>query len=80
MDRLLQLPEELLQDVLARLRQSDLLALNLASKSCYQAATPLIWKDVNLIDCRRSRLGEGVEWTDEHDDTKIIGKLLIILG
>ncbi|KAK4609217.1 hypothetical protein CLAFUR4_14287 [Fulvia fulva] len=73
--RLSQLPEELLQDILERLLQSDLYSLNLASRWCYQVATPLIWKSVELVDCKTEH-DDGV---DDHDDTPLIRKFLLFI-
>lgn len=50
--RLLDLPGELLATVLDDLSREDLYELNLASKECHKLAAPLIWKHVDLIDCR----------------------------
>lgn len=72
--RLAGLPEELLQDIIQRLTKPDLFALSLTSKWCYQAATPLIWKEVELVDCSTSR----EDGRDDHDDTAIIRKLLLL--
>ena len=89
--RLLQLPEELRLDIWYRLDKSDLSSVNLASRACYQAATPRIWRDVELVDCRRLTVSPSSLISpdesdfhvdnndDEHDDTRIIGKLLTIL-
>ena len=68
------LPEELLQDVLERLNPDSLRALNSTSRWCYEAATPLLWREVELVDCRTLH-SEGV---DEHDDIPLIKKLLIL--
>lgn len=69
-----QLPEELLQDILDRLESNSLGCLNITSRWCYEVATPLLWREVNLVDCRTQH-EEGV---DEHDDTPLIRKLLIL--
>lgn len=69
-----QLPTELLQDILDRLRRQDLECLNLTSKWAYEAATPLIWRDTELMDCRTTHEDDQ---TDEHDDTPLIRKLLL---
>ena len=44
------LPEELLQDIFERL--DTCAALSLVSKRYYRLATPLVWREVNLRDCR----------------------------
>lgn len=69
-----QLPDELLQDILERLAKPDLSRLSLVSKWCYKLATPLIWRDVSLVDCRAFH-EDGV---DEHDDTPLLRKLLVL--
>lgn len=73
-----ELPEELLQDVIERLEKHDLLALNLVSRWAHQVATPQIWRDVELVDCRTYH-GHEDEF-DEHDDTPIIQKLLLFVN
>ncbi|EME38966.1 hypothetical protein DOTSEDRAFT_57272 [Dothistroma septosporum NZE10] len=73
--RLSQLPEELLQIILERLRQVDLYSLNQASRWCYQVATPFIWRSVELMDCKTIH-DDGV---DDHDDTPVIRKLLLFI-
>lgn len=50
--RFLNLPGELLAAVLDNLSREDLYELNLASEECHKLAAPLIWKHVDLIDCR----------------------------
>lgn len=82
---LLRLPEELLQDVIDRLERPALKALSLSSRWGYQTATPRIWRNVELVDCRTDRRvydeqGRCVdELSDEHDDTPLI-RILIILA
>lgn len=49
---LLDLPSELVAAIFARLSRDDLCELNLTSKACRTLAAPLIWKHVDLIDCR----------------------------
>ncbi|TKA67579.1 hypothetical protein B0A55_10181 [Friedmanniomyces simplex] len=68
------LPEELLQEVLERLKQSDLKSLQLVSRWAYHVAVPLRWREVELVDCR-TRYEDGV---DEHDDTPLIKVLLVL--
>jgi hypothetical protein len=95
---LLELPEELIHSVISHLPQKDLLGVNLVNRYCYEVATPLIWREVELVDCRSTRRrprrhdengrtveddAEGSEENtldDEHDDTPLIAKLLIILA
>ncbi|KAK3697145.1 hypothetical protein LTR37_017641 [Vermiconidia calcicola] len=69
------LPEELLQDILERLSKHDLSLLNPASRWCYRVATPLIWREVQLVDCRTLHEDE----TDDHDDTPFLKKLLVLI-
>jgi hypothetical protein len=49
---LLDLPSELVAAIFAHLSRDDLYELNLTSKTCRSLAAPLIWKHVDLIDCR----------------------------
>ena len=69
-----QFPEELLQEIIDRLGDENLRNLNLASKWTYQVATPRLWREVNLVDCRTQR----EEGRDEHDDGPLIKKLLLL--
>lgn len=73
------LPEELLDDVLTRLTRPDLLQLNLTSRWSRAKALPLLWKEVELVDCRSRHLGEEIE-ADEHDDSAIVRKLVLLAG
>jgi hypothetical protein len=56
---LLELPEELLQVVLDYLPRSALKQLNFASKACRDKATPHIWREVELVDCRTNPESNG---------------------
>lgn len=49
---LLDLPKELIQDIVERLDNNDLYNVNLTSRRCSKFAAPLIWRDVELVDCR----------------------------
>jgi hypothetical protein len=49
---LLDLPSELVAAIFAHLCRDDLYELNLTSRTCRTLAAPLIWKHVDLIDCR----------------------------
>ena len=69
-----QLPEELLYDVLERIDKPDLSDLNLVSRWCYKVATPLIWREIELVDCST----EHEDGVDEHDDTPILEKLIVL--
>lgn len=93
---LLQLPEELLQVVLGHLEIYDLKKLSLTSKWGREKATPLVWRDVELVDCRSTHNDHGDVYStsgpgsargipagasvrgDEHDDSPLIRKLLIL--
>lgn len=114
---ILDLPEELLHNIITSLPRRDLLNFNLVNKHCYASATPLIWREVELRDCRSTRRrprvqaqqsgvrkrrfsdgeGDGEEreeaegreredgqgedlLEDEHDDSPVIAKLLVILA
>ena len=68
------LPEELLHDILNHLDKHTLSLLNLVSRWCYRAATPLIWRDLQLVDCSTMH-GDGF---DEHDDSPFLKKLLVL--
>lgn len=71
-----QLPEELLQDILDRIEEPHLRRFNLASQWCYEKAAPLLWREVTLVDCRAEKDGSTLK--DEHDDTPLIRKLLLL--
>lgn len=85
---LLSLPDELVLDVLHYLELGDLFELAQTCRWGYRLAVPLLWKDVELKDCwtlhpRASRpqfKAQRVidELADEHDDTPIIKKLLVL--
>lgn len=90
--QLLALPEELLHSIISFLPHEPLLNFNLLNRQCYQLTTPLLWREVELVDCRSTRPRvrrkgeEGIDGAheemleDEHDDSPIIAKLLIILA
>ncbi|KAK7511933.1 uncharacterized protein IWZ02DRAFT_485233 [Phyllosticta citriasiana] len=82
------LPDELVYDIFEYLNYSELTRVALTCSWGYQRATPLLWKDLELKDkwtlhpkderpqiaahrCRDNRC-------DEHDDTPIIKKLLVL--
>lgn len=69
------LPAELLSDILAYVPNSDLSSLNLTSKWAYSRATPLIWRELTLVDCSTAHSDGAV---DDHDDTPLLRKLLIL--
>lgn len=68
------LPEELRFDILERLGKTDLTFFGETSRWTYDLATPLIWRDVELVDCRT----QHEESVDEHDDTPLLKKLLVL--
>lgn len=71
---LVDLPEELLHDIVERLDRYNLFALSLASRWCWGLAAPLIWREVHLVDCRTTH----TDTVDEHDDTPLLKKLLVL--
>ncbi|KXT15542.1 hypothetical protein AC579_6544 [Pseudocercospora musae] len=72
-----ELPEELIQDILSRLDRPHLCSLNLASQWYYKVATPLLWRELELTDCRTYH--PDLDSTDEHDDTPMLKKLLVLI-
>lgn len=70
-----QLPEELLQNVLAHTNTAEQKSLSLTSRWGHHHATPLLWRNVELVDCRTHYSRREL---DEHDDTPIIKKLIIL--
>jgi hypothetical protein len=52
---LLNLPAELIAAIFDDLSRDDLYELNLTSQACRQHAAPLIWRHLDLIDCRAQR-------------------------
>ncbi|OCL04824.1 hypothetical protein AOQ84DRAFT_415308 [Glonium stellatum] len=85
--RLESLPDELLQIILELLPRPDLRNLSLVSHWLYSHAVAFLWRNINLVDCwtlhpRDSRCqiwGErGCGDSDEHDDTPIIQRLLVL--
>lgn len=85
--KLLELPTELIQQVLEFLDRDSLCGFTLASRNAYSLATPLVWREVELVDCKTVHsLPEGQQGTllyardreDDHDDTPLIKKLLVL--
>lgn len=76
-NHLAQLPEELLQETLNYLDNRTLASLARSSKWAYETAIPLLWKDVELVDCRTTHPDMPYH-SDEHDDTPIIRKLIVL--
>lgn len=82
------LPEELLQQIADLLDRQSQRNLALVNWRAWDIATNSIWREVTLVDQRTSRLVPErlqEQWSpdtllgrDEHDDTPIIGKLLVL--
>ncbi|KAG9556383.1 hypothetical protein KCU71_g10327, partial [Aureobasidium melanogenum] len=71
------LPEEILQETLRYLDDSSLANFARLCHWSYDKATPLLWQDVELVDCRTTD-PQTPDMSDEHDDTPIICKLLVL--
>jgi hypothetical protein len=71
------LPEEILQETLRYLDNPSLANFSQTCHWSYDKATPLLWEDVELVDCRKTDESTP-DMSDEHDDTPIIRKLLIL--
>jgi hypothetical protein len=71
------LPEEILQETLQYLDNSSLANFAQTCHWSYDKATPLLWEEVELVDCRTTNEA-APDLSDEHDDTPIIRKLLIL--
>jgi hypothetical protein len=85
--KLLSLPSELLQLIVAHLETSSLKHVALVSHALSQHATDILWRNVCLADQWKLHVNEDTEqlWgdrgrgeSDEHDDTPIIQKLYIL--
>jgi hypothetical protein len=82
------LPEELLQQITDLLDRQSQKNLALVNQRAWEAATNAVWREVNLIDKRsnhwvpeelRDQWGsDTLLGRDEHDDTPIIKKLLVL--
>ncbi|KAH6620314.1 hypothetical protein C7974DRAFT_230993 [Boeremia exigua] len=78
------LPDELLQLIVAHLTTADRRAAALVSRTFHRHATDLLWQTVCLADTRTLRAGAADELLsdgeqmDEHDDTPLIEKLHIL--
>ncbi|KAG9671886.1 hypothetical protein KCU95_g16858, partial [Aureobasidium melanogenum] len=70
-------PEEILQETLRYLDDSSLANFARACHWSYDKAIPLLWQDVELVDCRTTD-PQTPDMSDEHDDTPIIRKLLVL--
>ena len=69
------LPDELREDILQRLSWRDLTTFNLTSRWAYERATPHVWREVELVDCKTQH-EDGV--FDDHDDSPLIRKLILL--
>jgi hypothetical protein len=85
--KLLSLPSELVQLIIAYLDTSALKDVALVSHTLHQHATDILWQNVCLADQWKLHVNEETEqlWgdrgrgePDEHDDTPIIQKLYIL--
>lgn len=72
-----QLPEELLQEVLDSVGSAGLRRFQFTSRWCYEKAAEWLWREVELVDCPTERNERGVE-RDDHDDTPIVKKLVLL--
>ena len=78
------LPEELLQHIVEHLDNRGLSAFSLAAKWCYELASSVRWREVILTDCLREHPteryenGEEIERIDDHDDTPLLKKLIVL--
>lgn len=87
MKQLQTLPEELVSIIFEYLSPQDLYQTSLVCKHFYSHSLPLIWKSVELVDCRTrydramtDMDGDDPEnevLTDEHDDTPMLRKLIL---
>lgn len=83
-----ELPAELQQHIVEFCDRDTQKSYSLVSRRAWDAATTAIWRDVKLIDTRSTHLvpeEQRVYWSedtwlgrDEHDDTPIIRKLLVL--
>ena len=82
--RLEELPEELLQHIVEHLDGRGLSAFSLAAKWCYELASSVRWREVVLTDClrqhptERDENGDEIERIDDHDDTPLLKKLIVL--
>lgn len=78
------LPEELLQCIVEHLDGRGLNGFSLAAKWCYELASSVRWREVVLTDClrvhpsERDRNGNEIERIDDHDDTPLLKKLVVL--
>ncbi|CAD0109659.1 unnamed protein product [Aureobasidium uvarum] len=74
---LARLPEEILHETLQYLDDHSLANFAQACRWSYEKATPLLWHNVDLIDCSTTNPATP-DLSDEHDDSPIIRKLLVL--
>ena len=78
------LPEELLQHIVEHLDSRGLTVFSLTAKWCYEFAASVRWREVVLTDCLRIHAseqdenGNEIERIDDHDDTPLLKKLLVL--
>jgi len=78
-NHLAQLPEELLQETLTYLDESSLLHLALTCQWSKRKALSLLWRHVELVDCRSKHTDTPMGLIhDHHDDGPIIKKLVVL--
>lgn len=87
-NKLENLPDELLQLIVAHLSSEDLKRTALTSRTLHRHATDLLWQNVCLVDTWTPRLNDQIDilWgeragapeSDEHDDTPIIETLYVL--
>jgi len=78
-NHLARLPEELLQEILTYLDDPSLLNLALTCQWSKRKALSLLWRHVELVDCRSEHpdMPTGLIH-DDHDDSPIIKKLIVL--
>ena len=82
------LPEELISIIFEYLSPQHLYQTSLVSKRFYLYSLPRVWRSVDLVDCRTpldsataNTEGDDPEdeaLGDEHDDTPILRKLILL--
>ncbi|QIW98341.1 hypothetical protein AMS68_003859 [Peltaster fructicola] len=78
-DRFSELPPELHDQILSLLEHKTLLHFAVTARWCHRLALPIIWREVELVDCETTqRRACPTLPKDYHDDTPIIRKLLVL--
>lgn len=81
------LPEELLSIIFQYLSLQDLRQINLVHKRFYRHALPLLWNSIELTDCGPFQTSfliiphdhlDREEILDDHDDTPMLQKLVLL--